>query len=422
MVQELHRTIVEIERSTMAQSQIYVGLEIGTSKTCMVVGEVRPDATATIIGVGCVPSAGVLKGEIEKPQLARQCVRDALELAQNSANADIVNVYLSVTGEHIYGESNTGSYRLPEEETLVDEEFLARAREKAENLDLVPDRFVINRELGGYSIDGRPPTLFPEGLSGRTIDVNCHVIHGSRPRLQNSLRCVMDVPLEVSCMVFAPLATAMRVLKRSQKESGALVIDIGGGTTDYICYKGGEIVTCGCIPAGGRTINNDIIVVTGHGVSMEAAEALKCREGNAVGDTKDRSLALYRTDTGLRSVAIMRGELNQIIQDRLRDILERVKRRVPGELWRRNELEVYLSGGTSLMRGLDGLAGSVFGTRVQRWPMQPMGEERSYLNDPRYFTAIGLIRYAQKYEDETARATSWPSWLDWLRRVLLRGK
>ena len=334
----------------MAQSQIYVGLEIGTSKTCMVVGEVRPDATATIIGVGCVPSAGVLKGEIEKPQHARQCVRDALEQAQNSANADIVNVYLSVTGEHIYGESNTGSYRLPEEETLIDEEFLARAREKAENLDLASDRFVINRELGGYSIDGRPPTLFPEGLSGRTIDVNCHVIHGVRTRLQNSLRCVMDVPLEVSCMVFAPLATAMRVLKRSQKESGALVIDIGGGTTDYICYKGGEIVACGCIPAGGRTINNDITVVTGHSVSMEAAEALKCREGNAVGDTKDRSLALYRTDTGLHDVAIMRGELNQIIQDRLRDILERVKRRIPDELWRKNGLEVYLSGGTSLMR------------------------------------------------------------------------
>lgn len=406
----------------MAQSKIYVGLEIGTSKTCMVVGEVRSDTTATIIGAGCVQSAGVTKGEVEKPQLVRQCVRDALERAQESANADILNVYLSVTGEHIYGETNVGSYRLPDDENLIDEEHLITAREKAEHLDLAPDRIVINRELGGYSIDGRSPSTMPEGLSGRTIDVNCHVIHGIRTRLQNSLQCVIDVPLEVECMVFAPLATAMRVLKRQQKESGALVIDIGGGTTDYICYKDGEIVTCGCIPAGGRTINNDITVVTGHRVSLAAAETLKCREGNASGDTKDRSLALYRTDTGLHDVAIVRGELNQIIQDRLRDTLERVRRRIPEELWRNNGLEVYLSGGTSLMRGLEGLASSIFRTNVHGCSGLSVEEGNTYLNDPRYFTATGLIRYAQKYEDETSRAMGNPAWLEWLRKLFFHSK
>ena len=388
----------------------------------MVVGEVRSDTTATIIGAGCVQSAGVTKGEVEKPQLVRQCVRDALERAQESANADILNVYLSVTGEHIYGETNVGSYRLPDDENLIDEEHLITAREKAEHLDLAPDRIVINRELGGYSIDGRSPSTMPEGLSGRTIDVNCHVIHGIRTRLQNSLQCVIDVPLEVECMVVAPLATAMRVLKRQQKESGALVIDIGGGTTDYICYKDGEIVTCGCIPAGGRTINNDITVVTGHRVSLAAAETLKCREGNASGDTKDRSLALYRTDTGLHDVAIVRGELNQIIQDRLRDTLERVRRRIPEELWRNNGLEVYLSGGTSLMRGLEGLASSIFRTNVHGCSGLSVEEGNTYLNDPRYFTATGLIRYAQKYEDETSRATGNPAWLEWLRKLFFHSK
>ena len=93
----------------MPQSKIYAGLEIGTSKTCIVVCEVRPDASATIIGVGCVPSAGVRKGEIINPSMARQCVRDALDLAQERADADIVRVYLSVTGDHIYGQTNTGS-------------------------------------------------------------------------------------------------------------------------------------------------------------------------------------------------------------------------------------------------------------------------------------------------------------------------
>ena len=101
----------------MAQSQIYVGLEIGTSKTCMVVGEVRPDASASIIGVGEIRSAGVRKGEVYNRGMALQCVRDALDRAQDNANVDIVNVYLSVTGDHIYGETNMGSYRLPDDET-----------------------------------------------------------------------------------------------------------------------------------------------------------------------------------------------------------------------------------------------------------------------------------------------------------------
>lgn len=401
----------------MAQSQIYVGLEIGTSKTCMVVGEGQSDGAANILGVGVVQSAGVVKGEIERPHLARQCVRDALDKAQEESNVDIVNVYLSVTGEHICGETNVGSYRLPEDESIIDEEFAAMAREKAEELDLAADRFVINREYSGYSIDGRPPTPLPDGLSGRTIDVSCHVIHGIKTRLQNSLQCVMDVPLEVRCMVFAPLATAKAVLKSAQRESGALVIDIGGGTTDYICYKGGEIIACGCIPAGGKTINNDISLVTNRSVSMEAAEVLKCCEGNAFGDTKDRTLALYRTDTGLHDIAIARGELNQIIQDRLVDILKRVGEKIPRELWRNNGLEVYLSGGTSRMRGLADLARAMYRTEVHVWPQSEQKGETRYSNDPRYFTTIGLIRYAQVYEEEMRSREPKPFWLEWIGKL-----
>ncbi|MBQ2813753.1 MAG: cell division protein FtsA [Akkermansia sp.] len=402
----------------MAKSKILVGLEIGTTKTCMVVGEIRPDASATIIGIGEVQSAGIRKGEIVDPAMARQCVCDAWQLAQDHADVDILNVFLSVTGDHLQGENNVGSFRLPDDEDVIDEEHVDNAREKAEKMEIATDRIVLNRELGGYSIDGGEPTRHPEGLTGRTLDVNCHVVHGVRTRLQNSLLCVRQVPLEVEDLVFAPLATAQMVLTRQQKDAGALLIDIGGGTTDFICYKGGDVIASGCIPRGGNTINQDIVRFTEQRVAAKAAEVLKCTEGNAFGDVKDRSLAQYRDDLGMHEVSIPRGELNRIVRDSLAHTLLRVRERIPQEVFARNGMSIYLSGGTSLMRGLDALTRYIFYNVPvhQPAPMIP-GQSHSYLADPRYCTAIGLIRFAQRYDDEalTQSGRSW--WSRFLRSL-----
>ncbi len=404
----------------MAQSKILVGLEIGTSKTCMVVGEIRPDATATIIGVGEVPSAGVRKGEIVDQSMARQCVCDAWQIAQDHAEVDILNVFLSVTGEHILGENCMGSYRLPDDEDIIEEEHVILAKEKAEKAEIPADRFAVNRELGNFSIDNREASRHPVGLTGRTLDVNCHVMHGIRTRLQNSLLCVRQVPLEVEDLVFAPLATAQMVLNRQQKEAGALLIDIGGGTSDFICYSGGDVVASGCIPAGGDTINSDIVKLTEQRVSKKAAEVLKCTEGNAFGDVNDRSLAQYKSELGMHDVSIPRGELNRIIRDRMADILVRVGKRVPEDVWKQSGMSVYFSGGSSLMRGLDSLAHHIYGVPVHQPAPTAEGQNYSYLADPRYCTAIGLIRFAQRYDDDALHNAS-PGFIKRLLRMFRRG-
>lgn len=405
----------------MAQSKILVGLEIGTTKTCMVVGEIRPDATATIIGIGEAKSAGVRKGEIVEPSMARQCVCDAWQLAQDHADVDILNVFLSVTGEHIVGENNVGSFRLPDNEDIIEDEHADVAKEKAEKLELSTDRFCVNRELGGFSIDGGEPTRHPAGLTGRTLDVNCHIMHGIRTRLQNSLLCVRQVPLEVEDLVFAPLATAQMVLTRQQKDSGALLIDIGGGTTDFICYKGGDVVASGCIPMGGNNINQEIVRQTEQRVSLTAAEVLKRTEGNAFGDIKDHSLAQYKSELGMHDVSIERGQLNRIIRNSLAAMLLQVRDRIPQEMLN-SGMGIYLSGGTSFMRGLDGLCKYIFGGVPVHQPAPlPPGHNHSYLADPRYCTAIGLIRFAQRYDDDALNPRS-KGWLSGFMRMLGLGR
>ena len=399
----------------MAQSKILVGLEIGTTKTCMVVGEIRPDATATIIGIGEVKSAGVRKGEITDPSMARQCVCDAWQLAQDHADVDILNVFLSVTGEHIVGENNVGSLRLPDNENIVDDAHAEAVEQKAINMELAGGRIRVNYELGGFSIDGGEPTRHPAGLAGRTLDVNCHTMHGIKTRLQNSLLCVRQVPLEVEDIVFAPLATAQMVLTRQQKDSGALLIDIGGGTTDYICYKGGEVVASGCIPMGGNNINQEIVRLTDQRVSLKAAEVLKRTEGNAFGDIKDHSLAQYKSELGMHDVTIERGQLNRIIRHSLATMLLQVRDRIPSEMLK-SGMGIYLSGGTSFMRGLDGLCRYIFGGMPVHQPAPlPPGHNHSYLADPRYCTAIGLIRYAQRFDDDALNPRRGGGWSRFLK-------
>ena len=140
---------------------------------------------------------------------------------------------------------------------------------------------------------------------------------------------------------------------------------------------------------------------------------LKCTEGNAWGDKNDHSLAHYKSDLGMHEVSIERGRLNEIIRDRLADIFEHIRERIPTELLQRRAISVYLTGGTSLMRGIDELAFRIFGVPVYPPPALE-GDRHAYLHDPRYCTAIGLIRYAQRYDDSDI----FPSNRNMLARIL----
>lgn len=189
----------------MAKTKIHVGLEIGTSKTCMVVGEVKPDATVTIIGVGEVPSEGVVRGEIEDTSKVIQCIYDAWNMAQDHADVDIMTVYLSVTGAHIVGQNNRGTFRLPPDESIISQEHMDEVTEIARDVALGPEQFVLHRVPGLFSVDGQENLTNPAGLTGRTLDIDCHIIHGIKSRITNSFRCVREVPLDIADVVLPPL-------------------------------------------------------------------------------------------------------------------------------------------------------------------------------------------------------------------------
>ena len=386
----------------MAKSKIYVGLEIGTSKTCMVVGEVKADSSVKILGVGETKSVGVRKGEIADMANVRTCVREALLEAEDVCDVDIRSVFLSVTGSHITGVNNRGTFRLPDEDLEISNEHVEESKEIARDIAIPSDNVYLHNIVRQYWIDGNEQASNPVGLLGRTLEADFHIVHGIKTRIQNSIKCAREIPLDVDDIVFAPIASAQIALNRQDKEAGALVIDIGGGTTDYVLYLNGAVAASGCIPVGGDHVTNDIHLVTQ--MPLSKAEKVKCTEGDASGDpARSVGTVTIPDDKGFPELEIKRELLNDIIRGRLEETLKLVRQKLPDDSLEKVGTGVFLTGGSSLMRGFGELANDVFHLPVYR-PEQPeVSGIHEYFRDPQYSTVVGLIRYAQLMDEDSPK-------------------
>jgi cell division protein FtsA len=365
----------------------------------MVVAEVKSDGSVKILGLGETRTAGVRKGEIADYPQVRACVKAALLEAEDISDVDINSVFLAVTGPHIEGINNRGTYRLPDGEPEIRPEHIEEVKEIASDIAIPSEHVYLHSLIRNYVVDGQPHSTMPVGLMGKTVDAEFHIVHGVRTRIQNSIKCVREIPLDVDDVVFAPIASAQIALTRKRKEAGALVVDIGGGTTDYVLYVDGAISASGSIPVGGDHVTNDIHLVT-H-IPLSKAEQVKKTEGDASGDpAKSMGTVKVPDEAGFPEIEIKRQILNDVIRMRLQETLELVKVRLPEKMLERVGTGVFLTGGTSLMKGFGELACDVFGLPVYR-PEQPdVSGVHAYFKDPQYSTALGLIRYAQILDEE----------------------
>jgi cell division protein FtsA len=387
------------------RTKIHVGLEIGTSKTCIVVGEVKPDSAVKILGIGVTKSAGVRKGEISDFSQARACLKDALAKAEDASDVEIGSVFLSVTGSHLQGVNNRGTFRLPDTQQNILPEHLEEACDMARDVNYPQDHASLHTIIRKYLVDNLEQSASPIGLFAKTVEADFHVVHGISNRIQNSIKLVRECPLEVDDIVFAPIATAQMALDREQRLRGALLIDIGGGTTDYALYLDGSIAASGCIPVGGDHVTNDIHLVTG--LPFSKAEKLKILEGNASSDPSlSVGTAKLTDENGFADVEVKRAILNEIIRQRLEETLKLVRAKLPEGGVEAIGAGVFLTGGTSLMNGFSELAFDVFGRDIYR-PEAPENTDSAHpsFKDPQFATAIGLIRYAQILETENHKPT-----------------
>jgi cell division protein FtsA len=384
----------------MARDQIVVGLEIGTSKVCVVVGETRGDGTIRILGVGQAPARGVRKGEIVDFDTAGKCIREALVDAEEKSDVMIGSVYLGVSGGHITGFNNRGAVNIPEERDEICEEDFEDVQASAREVSIPAPNMFVHSLLQHYYVDGQDGVLNPIGLLGRKLEADFHIIHGVATRIKNSVRCVKEVGPEVLDVVFNPLATAQVLLDQNQKSLGALVIDFGGGTLDYLVYSDGAVTQSGALAIGGDHITNDLSL--GLRIPMAKAERLKVEEGSViVGNARPGESITLKDETGFAGKEIERENLNTIIHCRVREAFELLKKRLDEE----GQLPflgagIMLTGGCSLLKGINHLAEEVFGMPAHLTHAQTVSGLTSAFENPQFSTAIGLIKYADMMQPE----------------------
>ncbi|MFL6583129.1 MAG: cell division protein FtsA [Chthoniobacterales bacterium] len=390
----------------MASSDLMVGLEIGTSKICVVVGEGRPDGTIKILGVGQAPSRGVRKGEIVDFETAMKCVHEAVVDAEQKSDVMIRSVYVGVAGAHIHSFNNRGCIVLPEDRDEIDEQDVEDVKINAREVSIPAPNAFLHSIIQHYHVDGQDGVLNPIGMLGERLEADFHIIHGVRTRVQNTIRCVKELPLDVEDVVFNPLAAAQVVLTQYQKNLGALVIDIGGGTTDYILYVDGAVKQSGSLGVGGDHITNDISM--GLRIPMTRAEKLKTEEGSVtLGNCLPGETVLLKDDSGFAGKEIDRETLNTIIHLRLQETFELLKRKLDEEPFINYAGEgVFITGGSSHLSGIAHLAEEIFEMPARVAHAQTMSGLTSAFENPQFSAAIGLIKYAHAVQADR-RPRSW---------------
>ena len=374
-------------------ANILVGLEIGTSKVCAVVGEVNDAGAVNIVGVGQSRSRGVRKGEVASPTIVAEDVRNAIVEAEQMADVEIRSVYLGVTGSHIRGFTNHGVHPVASADREITSDDVQDVVRNAKAINLPAENYVVHAIRQHFRVEGQDRILDPVGMFGARVEVDVHVIHGNFNRLQNPIRVVKGLQLEVESIVFNGLASALALLSTEQKELGTLVLDLGGGTTEFVVYSGGIVKHAGVLAVGGDHVSNDLAY--GLKVSLGRAEQLKVEHGAAKVTDADKGTTLSHNDEhGLALKTVNLEHLRRIMGLRLEETFELIEAQLAqAGLLDYLRAGVVLCGGGARVPGIQQLAEDIFQLPAQLGKTNSISGLKSALDQPEFATAIGLAKY-----------------------------
>jgi cell division protein FtsA len=390
------------------QGEIVVGLDIGTTKVCAVVGEIGEDGI-TILGVGTVPCRGLRKGIVSNIDWTVRSIKDAIESAQTMAGVEIRTVYAGVAGSHIRSQMSDGVAAIAGGEvTRADVE---RVLEGARAIPVDADRQILHVIPREYIVDAQDGIRDPIGMSGVRLGVKVNLVTAATSCVQNVIRCAERCGLTVADVVLEPLASAEAILSDDEKEIGAAVVDIGGGTTDILLYVDGGIAHTSVIPVGGNNITSD--VAAGLRTPMAEADRLKrlsgCALGRMVGDEEEIEVPGVGGHAPRRTA---RRVLSDIIEPRVEEIFAVIRKRIEDTgLLEQLSAGVILTGGAVLLEGIPEFAEEILGMPVRiGFPTGVKGITQ-LVHGPQYATAVGLVKYgAQAMAEAAAREAAPPTY------------
>lgn len=379
--------------------QIYVGLDIGTSKVCAIVAERDDDGNGLhVLGIGHAPSEGLNRGVVVNIEKTVRSIQRAVEQAQQQSGIMIESVVVGIAGDHIQSFPSRGVVTIANPERVVTQQDVTRLLEDSKKVAMPSDRRILHVIPQEYIIDGQDGIFDPVGMSGLRMEANVHIVTGLVTAAQNIYRCVERAGLQVDDIVLEPLASGYAVLDDEEKEVGVALIDIGGGTTDIAIFEDRTIRHTAVVGIAGRMVTDDIR--RGLGIIGEQAERIKREHGCSMESLiLNDEVFMIPGIGGRKPMEITRRTLCQIIQPRMEEILEfaLIELKKSGYL-RRLSAGVVLTGGGALLRGATELAQTVLGLPVKIGIPTGFGDSAlaPEVESPIYATAVGLVINAHR--------------------------
>ncbi len=376
------------------KDSLVVGLDIGTTKICTVVGEIL-DGKVNIIGLGTYPSKGLRKGVVVNIESTVQSIKKAVEEAELMADCHITSVYAGIAGGHIKGINSHGVIAIKNKE--ITEKDKNRVIDAASAVAMPMDREIIHVIPQEYIVDDQDGIKDPVGMSGVRLEGRVHIVTGAITSAQNIIKCANRAGLNVNDIVLEQLGSSEAVLTPEEKELGAAIIDIGGGTTDLIIFSNGAIKHTAVFSLAGNHITNDISV--GLRTPAEEAEKIKIRYGCALTSLVRKDETIEVPSVGGRKPRILsRQTLAEIIEPRVEEILslvhDEILRMGYGNLLASG---VILTGGSAILEGIPELAEQIFNLPVRRGTPIGIGGLVDLVNSPIYATGVGLVLYGSHH-------------------------
>ncbi|HJV65648.1 MAG TPA: cell division protein FtsA [Geomonas sp.] len=375
------------------RDNLIVGLDIGTTKICAIVGNLTEDGL-DIVGIGTSPSKGLRKGVVINIESTVAAIKKAVEEAELMAGCEIKSVYAGIAGGHIKGFNSQGVIAIKNRE--VSPEDVKRVIEAAKAIAIPMDREVIHILPQEFIIDDQDGIREPLGMSGVRLEAKVHIVTGAVASAQNIVKSCNRAGLEVADIVLEQLSSSEAVLSPDEKELGVALVDIGGGTTDIAIFVDGAIKHTSVLSLGGNHLTNDIAV--GLRTPMAEAERIKQKYGCCLSSLVGKDETIEVPSVGGRKPRVLsRQLLCEILEPRVEEIFTLVNREIV-----KSGLEdmiasgVVITGGSTILEGMPELAEQIFNLPVRRGLPQKIGGLTDVVNSPVYATGVGLVVYGSK--------------------------
>jgi len=388
----------------MGTGDIVVGLDVGTTKVCAVVGEYNHDNILEIIGMGNQPSLGLKKGSVVNIDKTVSSIMSSLEEAKLMSGVSIKSASIGIAGSHIYSFNSSGVVAVKNREIV--QEDVDRVLEAAKAVVIPSDREILHVIPQKFKVDNIDGIKNPIGMCGVRLEVHVHIVTGSIPLIQNLIKCVEQAGVKVEQIVLQPIASSMSVLSSEEKELGVVLVDIGGGTTDVAVWKDGCVIHSAVIPIGGNHFTNDLAVALK--ITHIEAERIKTNHGCVLGEKMNQSAKItVQGLPGMKDREVQMSVIANVLGSRAEEMFTIIKEMITEKnLSAEITGGIILTGGGALIDGLQELGEYIIDRPTKIGHPIAFGGLTKVMQNPKFSTVLGLIASAQRNKKTVKRDTS----------------